>query len=132
MFDKFKNINFSRTYIEVSEVELDIDLSELENDIINILLSYNSSFDFCEEEMSEVKFSFDCQYFSEDDDDMDEVVVGEFIVAQVNLELYDAELDNEGEDFSFEVTYPSLLTYDELLYAYKLLIGNIFSVIKAE
>ena len=132
MFDKFKNINFSKTYIEVSEVGLDIDLSDLENDIINILLSYNSSFDFCEEEMSKVKFSFDCQYFSEDNDDMDDVVVGEFIVAQVNLELYDAELDNEGEDFSFEFTYPNTLTYDELLYAYKLLIGNIFSVHQTE
>jgi len=64
--------------------------------------------------------------------DMDEVVVGEFIVAQLNLELYDDEPDNGGENFSFDFTYPGNLSYDELLYAYKVLIGNIFSVIEAE
>ena len=127
MFDEFKNVNFSRTYIDVSEVVLELDLSQLENDIINILLSYDLPFDFCEEDCSEVSLSFDSWDSTVDKDSM-----AQYTVAEVNLSLVDPDREHGGEDLSFEFTYPRKITYEELLYAFELLLRNIFMVIESE
>ena len=127
MFDEFKNVNFSRTYIDVSEVVLELDLSQLENDIINILLSYDLPFGFCEEEYAEAGLSFDCWDSTVDKDSMAEYTVGE-----VNLTVHDPDNEIGGDDLSFEFTYPRKITYEELLYAFELLLRNIFMVIESE
>ena len=53
----------------------------------------------------------------------------QYTVAEVNVRFFHADNDVE-DDFSFEFTYPRILTYEELIYAYQLLLGNIFSIIQ--
>ncbi len=124
MFDEFKNIDFSRTFIDVSEVELEVDLSELESDIMDILVSCDASIAFCEEEHAEVGLSFDCW-----DSTVDPASVDAYTVAELTLARFESGREIEGEDLSFELTYPRKITYEELLHAYKVLLGSIYEVI---
>jgi hypothetical protein len=124
MFEEFGNINFSKVSLDVSEIELDIDVSGLDEDIMSILRSYNASIIFCEEEDSDITLSLDSW-----DSTVDPQSKDQYTVAEVNVRFYDAD-NNVEDDFSFEFTYPRIMTYEELIYAYQLLLGNIFSMIQ--
>lgn len=124
MFEEFRNINFSKISLDVSQIELDIDVSDLEEDVMSILRSYDSSIIFCKEEYSDVILSFDSW-----DSTVDPHSKDEYTVAEVNVGFYNADNDVE-DDFSFEFTYPRIMTYEELVYAYQLLLGNTFFVIQ--
>jgi len=125
MFDEFRNISFSKVYLEFTTEGLEIDLSKLETDTTHILLSYNSSIEICKDGESEVAFLFNCTHFPNDSDD-----VGAFTTTDITMYMGDFELDDdEEESMSFEFTYPSKMTYNEVLYSYRFLLSNIFSVI---
>lgn len=123
MFEKVTDLNFAKSFVDIELVKLKVSKDDLKKSVSSIIKKLEPSVAFVDEEDSEAEFLLDCVYYPPEMEDS-----SDFTGIDITLMAYDVLNEIEKESFSFEFTYPGMLSYEEIVAALEMLITNIFTV----